>query len=93
MSKLSVAPVFGSKMVSPAKVLIWIMGVLLCFFILTLPVIAADGLIGKIIRTGTYHSDVQIISDGNFVLDNSKLKRELGVTLTSTSKALSIIYK
>tara|TARA_B100001013_G_scaffold291153_1_gene191069 strand:- start:1553 stop:1840 length:288 start_codon:yes stop_codon:yes gene_type:complete len=30
---------------------------------------------------------------GNFVLDNSKLKRELGVTLTSTSKALSIIYK
>ena len=30
---------------------------------------------------------------GNFVLDNSKLKREMGVTLTSTSRALSIIYK
>ncbi len=34
-----------------------------------MPVVGADGVIGRIIRTGLFHSDVQMLVDSNFNLD------------------------
>ena len=34
-----------------------------------MPVIAADGLVGKVLRVGSYFSDIQLITDTNFVVD------------------------